>query len=538
MKKNKKKQWQLLSEHFGQLKNMHLRNLFMENPERADQMTLRAAGLFLDYSKNRIVDQTMRLLLDLAREVELETEIEHMFAGKRINRTENRPVLHVALRNPLGTSHVVDGVDLMLDVNEELRKMERLSQKISSHQWLGYTGKPIKNIVNIGIGGSDLGPAMVYEALQAYSNRDLNFRFISNIDATHLTEQLMNLEAEETLFLIASKTFTTQETMTNAVSAKEWLLERLENESAIAHHFIAISTNEEKVAEFGIRSENRLTFWEWVGGRYSLTSAIGLSLMIALGVENFHLLRKGFHAMDQHFRETPLAENMPVILGLLGVWYNNFFDTQTHAVLPYDQYLSRFPAYLQQSDMESNGKCMDRDGNPVSYQTGPIVWGEPGTNGQHAFFQLIHQGTKLVPCDFIGFAKPIHPMGDHHDLLMANFVAQQEALAFGQEPHQLRAENIPESLIPFRTFEGNRPSNCIMAEKLTPESLGSLISLYEHKIFVQGIIWNIFSFDQWGVELGKQLAKKILPVLKGTQSLTDAHDASTRNLLNYLLKHR
>ncbi len=501
-------------------------------------MTLNAAGLFLDYSKNRIIDKTVLLLLDLAREVELETEIEHMFAGKRINQTEDRPVLHVALRNPIGTSHIVDGVDLMPDVNEELQKMEHLSQKISMGQWMGYTGKPVKNIVNIGIGGSDLGPMMVYEALQAYTNRNLNFRFISNIDATHLTEQVRDLEADETLFLIASKTFTTQETMTNAASAKEWLLKRLKNEAAIEQHFVAISTNEEKVAEFGIKPENRLTFWDWVGGRYSLTSAIGFSLMIALGVENFHLLRKGFHSMDQHFRKASLGENIPVILGLLGVWYNNFFGAQTHAVLPYDQYLSRFPAYLQQCDMESNGKCIDRDGNAVSYQTGPIVWGEPGTNGQHAFFQLIHQGTKLVPCDFIGFAKSINPIGDHHDILMANFVAQQEALAFGKESQHLKAENIPASLIPFQTFEGNRPSNCIMAEKLSPETLGSLISLYEHKIFVQGIIWNIFSFDQWGVELGKQLAKKVLPVLNGTQSLPDAHDASTRNLLNYLLKHR
>ena len=538
MKTNEKKQWRLLSEHFQQIKSVHLRYLFAEDPKRAEQMTLNAAGLFLDYSKNRIIDKTLLLLLDLAREAELEAEIERMFAGKRINQTEDRPVLHVALRNPIGTPYIVDGVDLMPDVNEELQKMERLSQKISSGQWMGYTGKPVKNIVNIGIGGSDLGPMMVYEALQAYTNRSLNFRFISNIDATHLTEQLRDLKAEETLFLIASKTFTTQETMTNAVSAKEWLLKQLKNESAIGQHFIAISTNKDKVTEFGIKPENMLTFWDWVGGRYSLTSAIGFSLMIALGVENFHILRKGFHSMDQHFRKAPLGENMPVILGLLGVWYNNFFGTQTHAVLPYDQYLSRFPAYLQQCDMESNGKSIDRDGLPVSYQTGPIIWGEPGTNGQHAFFQLIHQGTKLVPCDFIGFAKSLHPIGDHHNILMANFVAQQEALAFGKESHHLKAENIPEKLIPFQTFEGNRPSNCIMAEKLSPETLGSLISLYEHKIFVQGIIWNIFSFDQWGVELGKQLAKKILPVLNGTQALPDAHDASTRNLLNYLLKHQ
>ncbi len=538
MKPTETKEWQKLSDHFRKVKNHHLRDLFRSNPERADQMTLEGAGLYLDYSKNRVVQQTMLLLLDLARVVELESEIEKMFTGKRINRTENRSVLHIVLRHPSNSPYEVEGVDLMPEVDSILKKMEQLAHKITSGQWLGYTGKRIRNIVNIGIGGSDLGPMMVYEALKAYSNREITVRYISNIDSNHLTEQLRDLEPAETLFLIASKTFTTQETMTNASSAKSWLLNSLKNESAIGNHFIAISTNENKVAEFGINPENMFAFWDWVGGRYSLTSAIGLSLMIGLGAQNFHRLRAGFHKMDQHFRKTPLVENLPVILGLIGVWYNNFFGAQTHAVLPYDQYLSRFPAYLQQCDMESNGKCVDRGGNPVEYQTGPVVWGEPGTNGQHAFFQLLHQGTKLVPCDFIGFATPVNPLEDHHAKLMANFVAQQEALAFGKEPKQLKMDKVPENLIPYRSFEGNRPSNCIMAQKLTPETLGSLIALYEHKIFVQGIIWNIFSFDQWGVELGKQMARNLLPVLTGSQNLSDAHDSSTRNLVNYLLRYQ
>lgn len=531
-------EWQKLSDHFQKVKDRHLRDLFRENPERADQMTLEAAGLYLDYSKNRVVQQTMLLLQDLARAVDLESEIENMHAGKRINQTENRSVLHVVLRQPFNSSYVVDGVDLIPEMNRVLKKMEQLADQITSGEWLGYTGKPIKNIVNIGIGGSDLGPAMVYDALRSYSNREMTVRYVSNIDATHLTEQLRDLEPPETLFLIASKSFTTQETMTNAASAKAWLLESLENESAIERHFIAISTNREKVVEFGINPENMLRFWDWVGGRFSLTSAVGFSLMIALGAFNFHRLRSGFHLMDQHFRNTPLDENLPVILGLLGVWYNNFFGTQTHAVLPYDQYLSRFPAYLQQCDMESNGKCVDRNGNPVTYQTAPVIWGEPGTNGQHAFFQLLHQGTKLIPCDFIGFATPIHHLGDHHAKLMANFVAQQEALAFGKRPDKLKMEEVPESLIPYRLFDGNRPSNCILAKMLTPETLGSLIALYEHKTFVQGIIWNIFSFDQWGVELGKQMARNLLPVLDGDQKLPDKHDSSTRNLVNYLLRHQ
>jgi len=538
MKTNEKAEWLALSRHYQKVKDLHLGSLFRENPKRANQMTIEGAGLFLDYSKNRIVPETMSLLLDLAQSAELTTEIERMFSGERINRTENRSVLHMVLRHPTASPYIVNGVDLMPEVGGVLSKMEQLAVQISTGQWLGYTGKLIKNIVNIGIGGSDLGPAMVYEALKAYSNRELTIRYVSNIDSSHLTEQIFGLNPAETLFLIASKTFTTQETMANANSAKAWILDGLSSKAAISRHFIAISTNAAKVVEFGIDPEYMLGFWDWVGGRYSLTSAIGFSLMISLGVENFHRLLAGFHAMDKHFRETPPAENMPVVLGLLGVWYNNFFECETHAVLPYNQYLSRFPAYLQQADMESNGKGVDREGNPVSYQTGPIIWGEPGTNGQHAFFQLLHQGTKLVPCDFIGFAKPVNPLGNHHQKLMASFLAQQEALAFGKGVTDLRTEKIPENLVPYCTFEGNRPSNCILAEKLIPESLGSLIALYEHKIFVQGIIWNIFSFDQWGVELGKQLAEKLLPVLIGEVKLAENHDSSTLNLINYLLRYQ
>lgn len=538
MKPNELPEWQKLSEHFLKTKELHLRDLFQENPERADQMTLEGAGLYLDYSKNRIVPQTMTLLLDLAKAVKLESEIEAMFAGKRINRTEDRQVLHVILRNPMSIVSEIGGVDLMRPVEAELRKMELLAQRITSGEWRGFTGKRIRNFVNIGIGGSDLGPQMVYEALKSYADREMTIRYISNVDSNHLAEQLRDLEPSETLFLIASKTFTTLETMTNADSAKAWLLEELRDQEAVADHFIAVSENREKVIEFGIDPDHMLVIWDWVGGRYSLTSAIGFSLMVALGADNFHRLRAGFHQMDCHFRTTPLAENLPVILAMLGIWYTNFFGAQTHAVLPYDQYLSRFPAYLQQADMESNGKSVDRNGYPVNYQTGPVVWGEPGTNGQHAFFQLLHQGTRLVPCDFIGFAKSENPLGDHHLQLMANFVAQQEALAFGKTPAQLRIEKVPENLISYCSFAGNRPSNCILAEKLTPESLGSLIALYEHKIFVQGVIWNIFSFDQWGVELGKQLARNILPVLKGDRNVPDQTDSSTRNLVNFLLKYQ
>ncbi|MBU3914825.1 glucose-6-phosphate isomerase [bacterium] len=464
-----------------------------------------------------------------------EKEIEQMFSGARINRTENRSVLHVALRNCSNIPFLLEGKDVMPDVNEVLEKMDKLSEKISSGEWKGYSGKRIRNIINIGIGGSDLGPVMVYEALKFYSNRELTLRYISNVDATHFAEQLKGLNPEETLFIIASKTFTTQETMTNANSAKNWLLNIAKTDSAVRHHFIALSTNLEKVKEFGIEPENMLGFWDWVGGRYSLTSAIGFSLMIALGSENFHRLRAGFHKMDVHFQKTPLNRNLPVLMGLIGIWYNNFFEAQTQAILPYDQYLHRFPAYLQQCDMESNGKSIDRNGKKVDYQTGPVIWGEPGTNGQHAFYQLIHQGTKLIPCDFIGFAKSLNPIGDHHQILMANFFAQQEALAFGKSRSDLEKENTPSELIPYKLFEGNRPSTCIMAKELTPEVLGSLIALYEHKIFVQGIIWDIFSFDQWGVELGKQLASKILPELKSKEKTQFFHDTSTNRLIKYYL---
>jgi len=538
MKPNQLPEWAQISDHFHRIKEKHLRDLFREDPGRAKRMTMEAAGLYLDYSKNRIDSDAIQLFLRLAEAVELKRQIEEMFAGKRINKTENRSVLHVALRNPAHKPYEVDGVNLMPLVHGELKKMKTLANRILSGEWRGYTGKRIRNVINIGIGGSDLGPMMVYEALRSYANRELKVRFVSNIDSSHLIEQLRDLDPSETLFLIASKTFTTQETMTNAVSAKDWLLRDLKDRSATEQHFIAISTNRKKVTEFGINPENMLEFWDWVGGRYSLTSAIGFSLMLGLGIDHFDRLLSGFHEMDDHFRSAPLHQNMPVILGLLGIWYNNFFGAQTHAILPYDQYLSRFPAYLQQADMESNGKGVDREGNPVSYQTGPIVWGEPGTNGQHAFYQLLHQGTKLVPCDFIGFAKPVNPLGGHHQILMSNFIAQQEALAFGKLREEVAAEGVPEALLPYRTFAGNRPSNCIMAEKLTPEILGSLIALYEHKIFVQGSIWNIYSFDQWGVELGKQLAQNILPILSGTEKSDGRHDESTNKLIDFVLKHQ
>ncbi len=537
MKTTDRQEWLALERHYAEIKDYHLRNFFAEDTERANKFSFEAAGLYLDFSKNRITEQTLQLLLKLADSMHLEREIDRMFSGERINHTEDRAVLHTALRNHSHNPILLDGKDVMPEINRVLGKMENLSTQIASGAWKGFTGKRIKNIVNIGIGGSDLGPAMVYEALKHYSNRELTLRFVSNIDATHIVEQLRGLNPEETLFLVASKTFTTQETMTNAASAKAWLLEALRDETAVRRHFIAISTNREKVRAFGTDPDNMLEFWDWVGGRYSLTSAIGFSLMMALGIVNFHKLRAGFHLMDEHFKKTSLESNLPVLMGLIGIWYNNFFGAQTQAILPYDQYLHRFPAYFQQGDMESNGKSVDRNGRTTNYQTGPIVWGEPGTNGQHAFFQLIHQGTKLIPCDFIGFIKSLNPVGDHHQKLMANFFAQQEALAFGKSMQELDQENVPKELVPYRQFEGNRPSTCILAEKLTPESLGSLIALYEQKIFVQGVIWNIFSFDQWGVELGKQLAEKILPELnKGSSSIL-SHDSSTNNLIVYYLNN-
>ncbi len=522
--------WQILVNHYQQIRNQHLRDLFSLDEHRGETFTLHVGDWYLDYSKNRITSETLRLLLQLAESVSLREAINAMFSGKAINTTENRPVLHIALRNRSNNPISVNGTDVMPDVNRVLEQMRTFARKVRVGEWRGYTGKPIKNIVNIGIGGSDLGPVMAYEALKFYSERSLTVRFLSNIDATHFYESTRDLNPEETLFIIASKTFTTEETMTNAETAKKWLLEALHSQEAVSKHFIALSTNMEKVKAFGINPENMFVFWDWVGGRYSLCSAIGLSLMIAIGPEHFDNMLEGFHSMDEHFRTAKFEENMPVVLALLGIWYNNFFGCETYALLPYDQYLHRFPAYFQQGDMESNGKSVRKDGEKVDYQTGPIIWGEPGTNGQHAFYQLIHQGTKLIPADFIGFAEPLHPIGDHHQKLMANFFAQTEAMAFGKTVEELRAEGVEEKLIPHKTFEGNHPTNTLLSRKLTPKSLGELIALYEHKIFVQGVIWGINSFDQWGVELGKVLAKKIVPELKDSTSLLK-HDSSTNTLI-------
>jgi len=530
-------EWAALTEHFQEIKEVHLSDLFAENPNRFEDLSTSAVGLFVDYSKNRITQKTIQQLLALAERMNLESEIDRMFAGERINHTENRAVLHTALRNCSNEPVTIEGEDVMPAINSVIQRMEKISNQINSGDWTGITGKRIKNIINIGIGGSDLGPSMVYEALKYYSNRALTIRFISNIDATHYVEQLRDLNPEESLFIVSSKSFTTQETMTNAESAKKWLLDSVKNKDAIRKHFIAVSTNREQVQQFGIDPNNMLEFWDWVGGRYSLTSAIGISLMIALGKTHFSQLRMGFHRMDKHFQSAPLHENLPVLLALIGIWYNNFFGTQTSAILPYDQYLQRLPAYLQQCDMESNGKGTDRNGHPITYQSGPVIWGEPGTNGQHAFYQLLHQGTKVIPCDFIGFVNPLNNIGDHHPILMSNFFAQQEALAFGKSKNTLIAEETPERLLPFKQFEGNRPSTCIMANKLTPESVGSLIALYEHKIFVQGIIWNIYSFDQWGVELGKQLAANILQEINTGKSSQLTHDGSTNSQIRFYLQN-
>ena len=528
--------WQALSQHKTQIESLHLRDLFSRDPLRAEQLSLEACGLFVDYAKNLVTTETMSLLMKLAGSVNLKDEIEAMFQGQKINRTENRPVLHVALRNRSNDPILVDGKDVMPAVNGVLARLFEFAEGVRSGTWKGFTGKPIKNVVNIGIGGSDLGPVMVLEALQAYAARHMNFRFVSNVDGAHFRQQTRDLDPAETLFIVASKTFTTQETMTNAQTARKWLLEALGDEAAVANHFVAVSTNAEAVSSFGILPENMFEFWDWVGGRYSLTSAIGLAVIIAIGPDLFCQLLEGFHQMDRHFRQAPLDKNLPVILALLGVWYNNFLDAQSMGVIPYSQYLHRFAAYLQQADMESNGKGTDRQGNAVSYQTGPVVWGEPGTNGQHAFFQLIHQGTKLIPCDFIGFANAVEPEGDHHEKLMANFFAQQQALAFGKTAEECKSEGQPEDLIPFKVFAGNRPSTCIMAPKLTPKSLGTLIALYEHKIFCQGILWNVYSFDQWGVELGKQLAKGILPQLQSGKEPTN--DSSTNYQIQYYRRHQ
>jgi glucose-6-phosphate isomerase len=522
--------WKQLAEHHRAIAATTLKQLFAGDAARGTRLTLSVEGLFLDYSKNRVTDETLKLLLALARESRLEARREAMFTGEKINITEDRAVLHVALRAPKSETIHVDGEDVVPAVHEVLDKMAAFSEKIRSGAWLGYTGKRIRNIVNIGIGGSDLGPVMAYEALKHYSQRDLTLRFVSNVDGTDFVEATRDLAPDETLFLVASKTFTTLETMTNAHSAREWFLASGAPESAIAKHFAAISTNAEAVAKFGIDTANMFGFWDWVGGRYSMDSAIGLSTMIAVGDENFREMLAGFHAMDVHFRTAPLEQNMPVLMGLLSVWYTDFFNAQTVAVLPYEQYLKRFPAYLQQLTMESNGKHVTLNGVHVDAETGPIYWGEPGTNGQHSFYQLIHQGTRLIPCDFIGFGKSLNPLGNHHDLLMANVFAQGEALAFGKTAEQVKAEGAPEWLVPHKVFEGNRPSNTVLAEVLTPRVLGTLIALYEHIVFTQGVIWQIDSFDQWGVELGKVLAQKIIPELEGAAAAT-SHDASTNNLI-------
>ncbi len=524
--------WKALEAHYAQVGTATLKDMFAQDPKRGERMTLEAEGILLDYSKNRVNDETLKLLVSLAEAADLKGSIEAMFTGKKINITENRAVLHVALRAPKGESIVVDGEDVVPAVHEVLEKMAGFSDKVRSGAWLGATGKRIKTVVNIGIGGSDLGPVMAYEALKHYTQRDLEFRFVSNVDGTDFVEATRDLDPQETLFLIASKTFTTLETMSNAHSAREWFLKGSGgDESAIAKHFVAISTNAKEVAKFGIDTANMFGFWDWVGGRYSMDSAIGLSTMIAIGPEKFYEMLAGFHAMDVHFRTTPLAQNMPVLLGLLTIWYTDFFDAQTVAILPYEQYLKRFPAYLQQLTMESNGKHVTLEGEHVHTETGPVYWGEPGTNGQHSFYQLIHQGTRLIPCDFIGFYKTLNPLGAHHDTLMANVFAQTEALAFGKTADEVKAEGTPDNLVPHRVFEGNRPSNTLLADVLTPKLLGSLVALYEHSVFTQGVLWNVDSFDQWGVELGKVLAQKIIGELESPIEPELKHDSSTNHLI-------
>ncbi len=530
--------WEGLQKHVATIRPQQMKEMFKSDPQRGTRLTAEACGLFLDYSKNRVTDETLKLLVELAKQSGLEQHREAMFTGQKINTTENRAVLHVALRAPQSESIKVDGEDVVPEVHKVLDKMAEFADRVRSGAWKGYTGKRIRNVVNIGIGGSDLGPVMAYEALKQYAQRDMNFVFVSNVDGTDFAEAVRGLSAEETLFLVASKTFTTLETMTNAHSARDWAMTSMRDERAIAKHFVAISTNAEAVAKFGIDTENMFGFWDWVGGRYSMDSAIGLSTMIAIGPENFRAMLDGFHAMDVHFRTTPLEKNLPVILGLLTVWYTDFFDAQTQAILPYEQYLKRFPAYLQQLTMESNGKHVTLDGKPVETQTGPIYWGEPGTNGQHSFYQLIHQGTRLIPCDFIGFYKTLNPLGRHHDMLMANVFAQAEALAFGKTAEEVKAEGVPEALVPHKVFEGNRPSNTILAEELTPKLLGSLIALYEHSVFTQGVMWGIDSFDQWGVELGKVLATKILGEIESKDEPQMMHDTSTANLIRMYREHK
>ena len=527
-----RKAWKALGAHHQNIRELHIRKLFADDPNRGERMTAEAVGLYLDYSKNRITDETLKLLLQLAEESGLRERIDAMFRGEKINITENRAVLHVALRAPKGASIVVDGENVVPQVHAVLDKMADFSNRVRSGSWKGYTGKRIRNVINIGIGGSDLGPVMAYEALKHYSEREMTFRFVSNVDGTDFAEAVQDLDPAETLFIISSKTFTTLETMTNAQTARGWLLDSLGcDEKSIAKHFVAVSTNATDVAKFGIDTANMFGFWDWVGGRYSMDSAIGLSTMLAIGPDNFRAMLNGFHQMDEHFRTTPFERNLPVLMGLLAIWYNDFFGAETVAVLPYEQYLKRFPAYLQQLTMESNGKHVTLDGTRVSYETGPIYWGEPGTNGQHSFYQLIHQGTRLIPCDFIGFGQTLNPLGRHHDMLLANVFAQTEALAFGKTPEEVKAEGTPDWLVPHRVFEGNRPSNTILAERLTPEVLGKLVALYEHSVFTQGTIWHIDSFDQWGVELGKVLAQRIIPEIENKAEPSLNHDSSTNNLI-------
>ena len=525
-------QWKALQAHYQQVKTLHLRTLFADDPTRGERLTVEAVGLYFDYSKHRVTEETITLLIALAEACGLRQRIDAMFQGEKINSTEQRAVLHVALRMPTGRSIVVDGENVIPKVQEVLERMTVFALEVRQGLWKGHTGKRIRNVINIGIGGSDLGPVMAYEALRHYSERSMTFRFVSNVDGTDFVEATRDLDPAETLFIVSSKTFTTLETMTNAHSARQWVLAALHDPAAVARHFVAVSTNAEEVSKFGIDTNNMFGFWDWVGGRYSMDSAIGLSTMLAVGPDNFRAMLAGFHAMDEHFRTAPFARNLPVLMGLLGVWYDDFFGAQTVAVLPYDQYLKRFPAYLQQLTMESNGKSVTLDGVHIDdYQTGPIYWGEPGTNGQHSFYQLIHQGTKIIPCDFIGFCHTLNPLGDHHDVLMANVLAQTEALAFGKTADEVRKDGVPEFQVPHRTFDGNRPSTTILADRLTPETLGSLVALYEHSVFTQGTIWHINSFDQWGVELGKVLAKRIIPELQSAGEPTLAHDSSTNALI-------
>jgi glucose-6-phosphate isomerase len=532
-------QWRALTEHRGQIERRHLRELFAADPSRGERLVAEAAGLYLDYSKNRITDETLHLLLALAEACSLRERIDAMFRGDKINATEQRAVLHVALRAPPSERILVDGRDVVSDVHAELDRMASFSGRVRSGEWTGHSGRRIRNVINIGIGGSDLGPVMAYEALRLYSRRDMTFRFVSNVDGTDFAEAVRDLEPGETLFIICSKTFTTLETLTNARAARAWCLRGLGDEKTVARHFVAVSTNADEVAKFGIDLDNMFGFWDWVGGRYSMDSAIGLSTMLAIGAENFRAMLSGFHAMDEHFRSAPPDRNLPLLHGLMAIWNSNFLDAPTVAVLPYEQYLKRFPAYLQQLTMESNGKHVTLDGKRVEYQTGPIYWGEPGTNGQHSFFQLIHQGTRRIACDFIGFCQALNPLGDQHDLLMANLFAQSEALAFGKTTDEVKAEGTPDDLVPHRTFEGNRPSNTILAERLTPRTLGALVALYEHSVFVQGAIWNIDSFDQWGVELGKALAKRTAAEMSSTNEPVLAHDSSTNALIRrYRELHR